>query len=188
MDGELLPDLLELARSAKEDSIRSMAISGAVRLATQEDTVKIEAKQRVAALKALMACASSAEQKRKVLAGLGEVGEVESLAVVEAALDDRSVCNEAGRAAVKITSVLPGSEAVTCEATLKRRWQPAMRRDSQGGRDALKQIRDNSDYLTNWEAAGVPNFKDWICVVRHRFSAGNSGCKKRQMAAVGGRL
>jgi len=155
MDGELLPDLLELARSTKEDSIRSTAISGAVRLATQEDTVKIEPKQRVAALKSLMACASSAEQKRKVLAGLGEVGEVESLAVVEATLDDRSVCNEAARAAVKITSVLPGSEAVACEATLKKALATC---NEDGTRkaveDALKQIQDNSDYLTNWEVAG----------------------------------
>src|SRR5262249_43017632 len=63
-DGELLPDLLQLARVTEEDSVRTLAISGTVRLVTQEDTVKLSPDQRVAALKGALACATGPEQKR----------------------------------------------------------------------------------------------------------------------------
>jgi HEAT repeat protein len=155
VDGELLPDLVELACSTPDDSVRSMAISGAVRLATQEETVKLPPKQRVAALKSLMACASSAEQKRKVLAGLGEVGDIESLALVATALDDRSVCNEAARATVKIASAMTDTDTMACAAALKKALTACNQEGTRKAvEDALRQVQNNSDYLTNWEVSG----------------------------------
>jgi len=152
---ELLPDLRKLASSAQQDSVRSMAISGAVRLTTQEDTVKLSTPERIDTLKQLMASCTNPEQKRKVLAGLGEVVDPGSLKVVETTLDDHSVCNEAAQAAVKIAMGLPASETVSCEAALKKALASC---NEDGTRKAvetaLKQIQDNSDYLTNWEAAG----------------------------------
>jgi HEAT repeat protein len=160
-DAELLPDLLELARPPREDSVRTLAISGGVRLITQEDTVKLTPQQRVAALKSLLACATGPDQKRRVLAGLGEVPDVETLQVVETTLDDPSVRNEAARAAVKVAAALPASQALACESALKKALATA---DEDGTRRAvqaaLNQIEDNSDYLTNWEVAGPYEQKD----------------------------
>jgi len=161
VDGELLPDLLQLARTAPDDSVRSLAISGAVRVTTQEDGVKLTPKQRVAALKALLGCATNPEQKRKVLAGLGEVGDVEALQLVETALDDSAVRNEAAQAAVKIAATLPASDSLACEAALKK----ALAVSSEAGtrtavEAALRQIQDTSDYLTKWEVAGPYQQKD----------------------------
>jgi HEAT repeat protein len=154
-DPELLPDLLELARLTKEDSVRSLAIDGGVRLVTQEETVKLPPSRRVAALKALLACASRPEQKRMVLAGFGDVPDVKALGVVDTELDDSAVRNEAARAAVKIATALAGSDAQKCELTLKKALGAA---DDAGTRQAvqaaLKQLQETYDYLTNWQVAG----------------------------------
>jgi HEAT repeat protein len=153
-DPELLPDLLELARLTKEDSVRSMAIHGGVRLITQEDTVKLSPSSRVAALKTLLECASRPEQKRMVLAGLADVPDASALNLVDAELSDSPVRNEASRAAVKISSALPG-DTRDGETTLKKALAVAT---DQATRDAvqaaLEQLQHNSDYLTNWQVAG----------------------------------
>jgi HEAT repeat protein len=155
IDGELLQDLLQLACKTQDDSIRSLAIGGAVRLSTQEETVKLPSQQRVVALKSLLACSAGPDQKRKVLAGLGEVADPQALAVVDTTLDDPSVRNEAARAAVKIATALPSSESLACEATLKKALAAADEDHTrQAVQAALKQIQDNSDYLTSWEVAG----------------------------------
>ena len=143
VDADLMPDLLQMARMAQDDSMRSLAIAGTVRLVTQEDSVHLTSPHRVAALKALLACATTPDQKRKVLAGLGELPDVEALKAVESTLDDAAVRNEAARAVVKITAALPGTEALACISTLKKALTSA---DEDGTRravqDALKHIQD----------------------------------------------
>jgi HEAT repeat protein len=108
----LLDDVLGLARGAQDDVTRSLAVSGGVRLVTQEDTVKLPASRRVQALKSLFSCASGPTQKRQVLAGLAEVPEPESLELIAGALDDPAVRNEAARAVVKIAASLPGDKSL----------------------------------------------------------------------------
>jgi hypothetical protein len=153
-DPELLPDLLELARLTKEDSVRSLAIDGGVRLVTQEDTVKLSPSARVAALKTLLTSASRPEQKRTVLAGFGDVPDISALGVVEAELSDGPVCNEAARAAIKIAAALPG-DAQSCAATLKKALAAANDESTrQAVQAALQEIQLNSDYLTHWQVAG----------------------------------
>jgi HEAT repeat protein len=155
IDAELLPDLLQLARSTTEESVRTLAVGGSVRLVTQEDTVKLTTAQKATSLKTLLACASTPDQKRKVLAGLGEVPDAESLQAIAGTLTDPAVRNEAARAAVKVATALPGSQTLLCEETLKKALAAA---DEEGTREAvhaaLKQIQDNADYVTNWQVAG----------------------------------
>jgi HEAT repeat protein len=152
-DAELVPDVLELAHSTQDESIRSLAIFGAVRLLTQEEGVKLPVGQRVEALKSLLSFATNPEQKRKVLAGLGEVPDIGSLRVVDTAFADTSVGNEAARAAVKITSTLPDKEA--CLATLKKAQAAATDAGTrQAVQAALEQIQQTAEYLTDWEVSG----------------------------------
>jgi hypothetical protein len=161
VDGDLLPDLIQLGCQGQEDSIRTMAISGSVRLATQEDTVKLATEQRVAALKLLMVCAKSPEQTRKVLAGLGELPDIAALKVIETTLDDPAVGNEAARAVVKVATALPASQALTCEAVLKKALTSSNEEHTrQAVQAALNQVQANSDYLTAWEVAGPYQQKD----------------------------
>lgn len=154
-DPECLEDLVNLAGSTQEDSVRSLAINGGVRLVTQEEAVKLAPAQRVAALKSLLTSASGPEQKRKVLAGLGEVPDVEALGIVEASLNDDGIRNEAARAAIKIAAALPATQTQACEAALKKALVAATDKGTrQAVQAALKEIQTNSDYLMNWEVAG----------------------------------
>jgi hypothetical protein len=154
-DPELLEDVLSLARSTHEDSERTLAISGGVRLVTQEESVRLTAAQRVASLKSLLNCASGPEQQRRVLAGLGEVPDIEALGLVETALDNNALRNEAARAVTKIAAALPGSQSQACELALKKALATADDvATQQAVQAALKQIQGNSDYLTHWEVAG----------------------------------
>jgi HEAT repeat protein len=154
-DIELLPDLLQLARSGRQDSARALAIDGGVRLVTQEETVKLSPAERVAALKSLLSAAGQTDQRRRVLAGLGEVPEMESLKLIESEIADPNVCNEAARALIKILPGLPGNQSETSEAALNKAiaaaTDPATRQALEAAR---KQIQVASEYLTTWEIAG----------------------------------
>ena len=154
-DPELLGDLLQLARSAGQESIRTLAISGAVRLVTQEESVKLPTPERISALKSLLSAAGQTEQRRKVLAGLGEVPDIESLRMVEEAVADQSVCNEAARALIKIVAGLPSNQADSSIAAVKKALRaPTDPGTHQALTASLDQIQETSEYLTNWQVAG----------------------------------
>ena len=154
-DPELLPDLLQLAHSTQDESVRSFAINGAVRLVTQEDSIKLAPAERVSALKALLNVAAQTEQRRKVLAGLGEVPDVESLRVVQAAVGDQSVCNEAARALIKIAGGLPSSQADSCLAAIHEALKaPTDSATHQALEATVNQLQETAEYITAWEVAG----------------------------------
>ncbi|HXJ74037.1 MAG TPA: HEAT repeat domain-containing protein, partial [Candidatus Dormibacteraeota bacterium] len=52
IDPELIDELVDTARISKDDSLRSLAIAGAVRLATQEEGVRVSREHQVAVLRA----------------------------------------------------------------------------------------------------------------------------------------
>jgi hypothetical protein len=72
-DGELLPDLLKAASGAGEEKTRLLAVRGCVRLATQEEGVKLSNDQKLAALKTILDIPLEASEKRLVLSGLGAI-------------------------------------------------------------------------------------------------------------------
>lgn len=154
-DPELVGDVLQLAHSARDESIRTAAISGAVRLVTQEESVKLPTPERISALKSLLSDAGHTEQRRKVLAGLGEVPDIESLRMVEEAVADQSVCNEAARALIKIVAGLPSNQTASCiEAVKKALKAPTDAGTRQALTASLEQIQETSEYLTDWQVAG----------------------------------
>jgi HEAT repeat protein len=155
MDPDLLDDLVSLARHTKDEKFRNDAITAGVRLATQEESIKISKGQRVAVLKALLDAAARPEEKRLVLAGLGEVPDADALRTVEPLLQDQALHNEAARAAVKIAVALPGTYAKSSMAILQKGLDApndeATRKALEG---ALKQLQDSMDFITDWMAAG----------------------------------
>jgi HEAT repeat protein len=155
VDPELLEDLVNVARVEKQENLRTLAFGGCVRLATQEETVKISRERQVTALKSLLQGASTPEQKRMVLAGLAEVPTSDSLGLIEPLLEDDSVRNEAARAAVKVGLALPGSQAQTTLAVFKKALaSPADDATHRAVETALKQIEASADYITNWQVSG----------------------------------
>src|SRR5262249_23368503 len=112
VDPDLLEDLVTLARATKDENFRNLAIAAGVRVATQEEGVKISREQQVTVLKALMESAASPAQKRMVLAGLSETPVLESLNMVDPLVEDAEVHNEAARAAIRISSALPSMQSL----------------------------------------------------------------------------
>jgi HEAT repeat protein len=154
-DAELLPDVQNLACKAPEESLRSLAISGCVRLLTQEESVRLSATQRAEALKSILATPLRADQKRLVLAGLAEIPDAESLKLVEPLLEDAEVKAEAARAAIKLAPAVPGLPASDATALLKKLI--ATTSDAslrQAAEAAVKQVEGRADFITCWQAVG----------------------------------
>lgn len=119
-DGELMPDLLELARQADELNLRALALEGYVRLACDNERSKAPAPERVAMLKPALALATRAEEKRLVLAGLAAVPHPQALALAERACADATVQAEAEIACLQIAKALLASAPGLAEASLTR--------------------------------------------------------------------
>jgi hypothetical protein len=155
IDPELLDDLVGLARHAKDETTRSLAINGAVRLTRQEDATRLSNERRVTALNDLLIIARRPEQKRQVLSGLAEVPGREALKAVESALEDQDVHAEASRAALQIALTLPSAQARDALAVLNKALEgttdDAMRKALGAG---VQQIEAGADYITDWQLAG----------------------------------
>jgi HEAT repeat protein len=104
-DPNLLPDLLALARRTSETSLRSLALAGIVRLATDE-TAALPVEKRAEFLAAAFELAGRVEDKRQVLSGLGRVPHPATLALVQKAAEDPAVRAEASAARAQIVQKL----------------------------------------------------------------------------------
>jgi HEAT repeat protein len=155
VDPSLLDDLVNVARTTKEENFRSLAISAGVRLATQEEGVKISREQQVTILKALLQAATNPAQKRVVLAGLSETPVLEALNLVDPLVEDPEVRNEAARAAIKIGAALPSMQAQEALAVLNKALGAASDAQTQKAlQAAISKIEASADYITDWQVAG----------------------------------
>jgi HEAT repeat protein len=154
-DPALLPDLLAVARENGEASLRVLALRGYVRLATQEEGVKLPTPQRLEALKAVFVVASHPQEQRLVLSGLANVSDPEALKLVMPLLDNPQVQAEAAHAATRIAASLAGAHAATARAALKQivtaSTDPAIRGPAEA---ALKQMDAAADFIITWQVAG----------------------------------
>ncbi len=155
IDPDLLEDVIVLSRTTKDQNVRQQTIIAGVRLATDQQTVKISKGQRLAALRALLASASQPEQKKLVLAGLGQVPDLEALRAVEASLEDPALQPEATLAAIKIATALPSTQVQEAMGVLSKASAAAPDAASRSVVDkALSQLQDSLDYITDWLVAG----------------------------------
>ena len=154
-DPELMPDLLTIARTSTEPSLRTLALRGYVRLATEEEATKLSGAQRADLLKQALATANRVEEKRLVLAGLANVPNVAALELVLPLLDGGDAPAEAAQAATQIAAGVWPAHATEARAALKKVLAvstDATRR--QAAEALLKQIDSGTDYIISWQAAG----------------------------------
>jgi HEAT repeat protein len=155
VDPDLLDDLVTLARATKEENVRNLAIAGGVRVATQEEGVKISREQQVTVLKALLETAASPAQKKMVLAGLSETPVLEALNMVDPLVQDADVHNEAARAAIKIGAALPSTQSHEALTVLNKALAAANDNQTrQALQAAMDKIQASADYITDWQVAG----------------------------------
>jgi HEAT repeat protein len=154
-DPELRPDVLKIACEAPEENLRTLAIRACVRLTTQEETIKLPLKEQIEILNKLLATKLTPDQKRAVLAGLGEIPDQEALKLVEPMLEDPAIQIEAAKAACKIAAALPYTQAETAKPALQKVIAKIADADTKkAAESALKNIESNSDYIVAWKAAG----------------------------------
>lgn len=108
-DAALLPALTALAGETDDAGLRSQAIAGAVRLAS-ETSADLSLEQRAAALETVWRLAVRVEDKRRVLSGLARVPCARTLALAEQAANDPEVRAEAEAARKQIAEQLAKSD------------------------------------------------------------------------------
>lgn len=139
-DPALLPDLMWVARETKDPALRSLALDGGVRLAT-EDGTGLADEFRLKTLTAAFELAERAQDKRMVLAGLAQLPNRTTLALAERAVGDPDVRAEAEQAALQIAGKLGAAEFDAVKPVLMRlaatAGSAAVREKAQGVLQAL---------------------------------------------------
>lgn len=176
-DPELLPDLLDLARGTQDADIKSMAITGYVRLISDE-RAGLDAARRAELLEQVFAIASRAQEKKAVLSALAGVADPRSLRLAEEAVREPDVRREAEAACLQAATALAGSNfelaeralnklaAEASEATVRTNAQSVLRRMKSGWvctgpyRVAGKQAQDLFDVVFPPEE-GNPDRLEW---------------------------
>lgn len=154
-DGELLPDLLKAAGGASDPKLRLLAVRGCVRLATQEEGVKLSNEQKLAALKAILDLPLEAPEKRLVLSGLGTMADSQALDLSEKMLNEPAIQAEAAQSVIQIAGSLAATQPEEAGAALKKALavvaDPATKTAAQ---EIQKKIWRTSGYVTMWQMAG----------------------------------
>jgi len=114
---EALPDVKELARTAKDPKVKILALRGYIRLAPLEE---VSNDKKLAGLKDAMALSERKEEKRLVLAALGHIPTVASLALVVHNVGNPDLKDEACQAAVGIAEKLADSSPAQVNAAMKQ--------------------------------------------------------------------
>ena len=115
-DDGAAPDLLRVAKDAKDATCRVLALRGYLRLAR----LGAEAAARLKMLDQVRPIATTPEAKRMLLAGLAEVADPGALDVCLAMLDDRDAGAEAAAAALKVAKAVVKADPKAVDAAMTR--------------------------------------------------------------------
>lgn len=141
-DAALLPDLLEIARKTTDPTLRSRALEGCVRLATEEGGT-LSAAGRAEVLTRALAAAGGVADQRRVLSGLARVPDRRALETSEKAMADPAVRPEAEAAMLQIARGLASVDWARAEAALARLAAEASSPTVRGNAQALRNQLDS---------------------------------------------
>jgi HEAT repeat protein len=143
-DGQLLPDLVQVACGNSNKTFRVLAVRGCVRLATQDEEVKLSNDEKLDALSKILATPLDKQEKRLALSGLGTMANAQALALATPMLEDSSVRAEAAQAVIHISEAISAAHPAEAGAALKKvlamSINPATRKSAE---KAFKNIRED---------------------------------------------
>jgi len=145
--------LLEVIRTTTNDTQRTLALRGAVRLLGLGDQPPA---QSVKTYGQLLALARRVDDRKLVLSGLGAVPDPAALKLIEPLLAEEPVRKEAESALLSIAGGLAGSapaEAKVLATRLQAESKDAATRDR--AKQILQSMDKSEDYLTSWQFAGA---------------------------------
>lgn len=118
-DTEVMPDLLEIAKSDTNKVHQVLALRGYLRLA---DTLarRPNASPKLETYEPVIKLATEPQEKKTIISGLTRINTPESLALVASMLDDESVRNEAAQAAISIAKSIAGKNPKEAKAALDK--------------------------------------------------------------------
>lgn len=148
-----LPALMEVIRSTQDETQRTLAMRGAVRLLALGNQPSTQA---VKTYGELLALARGVDDRKLVLSGLGTVPDPAAIRLVQPLLADASVRKEAESALLSLAGALAGSapeEARALAARLQAESQDNATRDRAA--QVLQRMNKFEDYLTAWQFAGA---------------------------------
>jgi HEAT repeat protein len=119
-DGELLPELVKIASASAEQKARVLAIRGCVRLATQEEGVKLSNAQKLDAFKTIIDARLDDPEKRLILSALSTVADDQALALATPMLQDPAVASDAAQAVIHIADAISARHPAEAGAALKK--------------------------------------------------------------------
>jgi len=148
-------DLADLAKSAANPTHKVLALRGYVRLIGIGD---LPADRRLALCKEAMGMAQRDDEKKLVLAGLGEIPHADALKMAESCLENKAVRAEAELAVLKIARGMAGASRDEAKAALEKLIASSALFVNSGlkkqAQDVLAQIDRFGDFLTAWQVAG----------------------------------
>lgn len=115
-DATPMGDLLTLAKTDKDEANQILALRGYIRMV---GLGRGQEEAKLAAYRQAMELAKRPEEKRPVLAGLGNVPNADALKAVEPYLDDAALRREAFATYVKIAEAMAGSQPAVAREALK---------------------------------------------------------------------
>ena len=154
-DVQLMPDLLELANTATEPAIRANALAGYVRL-VGEDDANFPAPRRAQMLQSAFGLAVRAEEKRLILSSLATAPNIESLQLVDRALNEPEIKPAAEVASLRIATAMLPTEPTAATTLLRRLVAEGSSADVKAGaQSALKKFDAGWLYAGPYRQAGA---------------------------------
>ena len=112
----VVPDLLDLAQTAKTPTLRLLALRGYIRLAGEAET----SDQKMAMYQRAARLIQRNDERKLLLSGLGNVGTEGALKMVEPYLSDETLKDEAVAAAISIAEKLTGPALAEAKALMRK--------------------------------------------------------------------
>lgn len=151
--------ILELARSAADLTHHVLAIRAAIRLSAMDEQSAVS--QRVINLSAIAKAARRADEKRLVVAKLGEIGDSASVAVLLVSASDPELALDAQAALLAVADKLAASKPEIARMAVQSVMMKGPTVELQRrGEEVLKHVTEFEDFVVDWMAAGpytLPN-------------------------------
>jgi HEAT repeat protein len=151
-EASALPALMEVLRSTTDDTRRTLALRGAVRLLSAGER---PTSQSVTTYEELLSRARRVDDRRLVLSGIGTVADPAALRIIEPLLGENAVRKEAEFALLNIAGNVAGfapAEARAVAAKLQTDSQDAATRERAA--QVLQRIEKLEGFITAWAVAG----------------------------------
>jgi HEAT repeat protein len=151
---ELLSTIAGLAQELQEGNLKSVAIAGFVRLATDEATSMQPIATKLAAFEKVLSSTLRPEQVRMILGGLGQLAAPRAVKLVEPYLASEPVRSEAAGALVKIAPAIADTEVATDALKKVLATQGIEAETRKSAQAVLGSLEARADYLMSWEVSG----------------------------------